>query len=181
MELDFLRALQGLRSEPLDKIILFLTSLGDGGFLWILTSVLLMVVPVVGCESKENREKRGKTGLSMLISLVITAIIVNIILKNSVQRLRPFQVDSSIVPLITPGEYSFPSGHTASSFAASTCIFLRYKKIGIVAMLLAAIIAFTRLYLFVHFPTDVLAGMLVGILCAILVSTFIKKKEGGRT
>ena len=179
MELEFLHALQELRSDLLDKIVLFLTSLGNGGFLWILISVLLMVVPAIGKESKEDKEKRRKTGICMFLSLAITAIIVNVILKNSVQRLRPFQVDSSIIPLITPGEYSFPSGHSASSFAAATCILLRHRKFGIFAMLFAGVIAFTRLYLFVHFPTDVLAGMLVGTLCAVGVCACIKKKEGG--
>lgn len=177
MELDFLHALQNLRSEWLDTIVLHLTDLGDGGFIWIVTSILMTVLPALGKETRESRKKRGKTGVCMIISLIITVVIVNIVLKHSVQRLRPFQVDRSIVPLITPSDYSFPSGHTASSFAASTSILLQYRKWGIAAIVLAGVIAFTRLYLFVHFPTDVLVGMLIGIAVAVGVSAFMKKKD----
>ena len=113
----------------------------------------------------------------MLLTMLMCLILGNGVIKNLVARPRPFQAfDREIVLLIPPpGEYSFPSGHTLHSFAAAVTIFLHNKKAGVAALLLAALIAFSRLYFFVHFPTDVLAGMVLGTLAALLVYALAKK------
>ena len=80
-----------------------------------------------------------------------------------------------------PKDYSFPSGHTQASFAAATALFTGNKKAGICAYVLAALIAFSRLYLYVHFPTDVLAGVVIGICCGLLsayVFDCVKRNRG---
>ena len=175
MDFEILHALQGIRTELLDSIMLALTTLGDGGVLWITTGVLLLAIPAVGKEQAEHVRMRRTMGICILLSLLLNLICGNLIIKNIVKRPRPYQVDTSVIPLIFPSEYSFPSGHTSSSFAAACAIFLHNKKAGIAAFVVAAVIAFTRLYLFVHYPTDVLGGMILGIICAIIVNYGVKK------
>lgn len=176
-EFDILHAIQSIRSDVLDSIMLFITRLGDAGVVWIIMGILLLAIPAVGRESKEHLKERRMAGLMLLLSMLLTLLCVNIALKNIVQRLRPFQVDTSVTPLIFPGETSFPSGHTAHGFTAATAIFLYRKKAGIAAYILASVIAFSRMYLFVHFPTDILGGTVAGILCALVVNYCFKKKK----
>ena len=114
-------------------------------------------------------------------ALLGSLIINNHIIKNLVQRPRPFVTFTDIQILIpTPSEFSFPSGHTASSFAAAA-VFYRFlpKQLGIPAVVLAGLIGFSRLYVGVHYPTDVLAGMLMGVLLSYMaefVVNFCGKK-----
>lgn len=181
MELEILHALQGIRSGLLDSIMLAITTLGDAGILWILTGVLLLAVPAVRDEKVEHVKMRRIMGACILLAITLNFICSNLIIKNIVQRARPYQVDPSVIPLVYPSEYSFPSGHTSSSFAAACSIFFRHKKAGIVALVLAAMIAFTRLYLFVHFPTDILGGIVFGIIWAVVakicVDKYMEKKQ----
>lgn len=145
---------ENLRTEFLNSFMAFVTSLGEAGMIWIITAIILITV-------KPFR----KIGLAMLVALFIMQITGNMLLKPWVGRKRPFQVcPGAPVVISPPGGYSFPSGHTYSSFAAATVLFLGNKRLGIPAVLLAAMIGFSRLYLYVHFPTDVLAGMILGIL-----------------
>ena len=109
--------------------------------------------------------------------MAISYLIGNLILKNLFARQRPFSRVEDIVLLIAePSEFSFPSGHTLSSFTAATVIFLHSKKAGICAFLLAIAIAFSRMYLFVHYPSDIIAGMLLGIIVAISVVAISNKR-----
>ena len=165
MEFEILHGIQALRSDLLDQIMIFITKLGDAGLFWIGLGLVLAIIP-----------KTRKCGLSVLGAMALTFILGNLILKNLVARPRPFTVDAS-VPLIIPqpGEFSFPSGHTMNGFAAATTIFLYYHKAGIVALLLAASIAFSRMYLFVHYPTDILGGIIVGVFDAWLIYTLVNK------
>ena len=106
-----------------------------------------------------------KLGLVVTAALVLEAIPCNLILKPLVARARPFTVNPAVELLITkPTDFSFPSGHTSASFAVVSALFFRKERLWIPAGILAALIAFSRLYLYVHYPTDVLAGALVGIL-----------------
>ena len=148
-----------IRNSVLDVIVPFYTSLGEDGIIWIVVGVA-MLIP----------KKTRKCGATVLLTMAICYVVGNIGIKNLIQRPRPCSLDPAVQLLIAiPKEYSFPSGHTLHSFAAATSIFLQYRKPGIAALVLASVIAFSRMYLFVHFPTDILGGMILGIGMAILV------------
>ena len=101
--------------------------------------------------------------------MTVTLLFGELTLKNIICRLRPCNVFTDFPMLIArPTSYSFPSGHTSSSFAAALILTLRHKKIGWLAYIPAVLIAFSRIFLFVHYPTDVLAGILLGTLAALL-------------
>ena len=108
----------------------------------------------------------------MLGAMLLGLLIGEVTIKNIVCRPRPFQELSRDIQLLIPppSGWSFPSGHSCASFAAATAIFLRDKRWGTGALLLAALIAFSRVFLFVHYPTDVLAGSALGVACALVSS-----------
>ncbi len=147
-----------LRCPFLDVLMPLITHLGDAGILWILLAVLFFCIP-----------KYRKTGLSMALSLAMGLLLCNILLKPLVARPRPFDYQlvhfQKTIPLLisAPTDFSFPSGHTIASFEAATAICLRHKKWGFAAYIPAGLIAFSRLYLYVHYPTDVLASVVLGI------------------
>lgn len=152
MEFKILYLINTLHTPILDKIMVLLTNLGDAGIIWILIALVLLF-----------RRSTRKCGILMLVSMVLGLIIGNVVLKNLIQRSRPCWIDTNILLLIpNPTDYSFPSGHTLASFEAAIMIFLHNKKWGILAMMLAVLIAFSRMYLFVHFPTDILGGIVIG-------------------
>lgn len=183
-EFELLYAIQGIHSKLLDNLMIFITKLGDVGFIWLLISIVLIFISMI-LEYKSKKEKLTTNydkilklrymGLTMIIALILEVFTVNICLKNIVNRPRPFQVDESINMLITASGSSFPSGHTGSSFAAAVSVFLYNKKAGIAALVLASLIGFSRMYLFVHFPTDVIGGVVVGIICAFLARKILSK------
>lgn len=166
MELQFLDFLQTIHTPLLDKILAFITSLGNAGIIWIVLAVVLLILP-----------KTRKTGIIVAAALLMDLILCNLILKNLVARVRPYDVNTAIAILIKkPLDFSFPSGHTAASFAAMTALFLaKMKKAWIAALVLAVLIAFSRLYFYVHYPTDVLGGAVVGILSGIIGYTIVEK------
>ena len=144
-----------VRGPVLDTIMQFITSLGDGGFLAIAACLVLLLVP-----------RWRKVGLTASLSLALDYVFLNLILKNIVARVRPYVLLEGL-QLITrePSDYSFPSGHTFSSFAAATAISRSVKFYGRMAVfLLAFCIGFSRVYLFVHYPCDVIAGVVLGII-----------------
>ncbi len=144
-----------IRNPILTPMMKVITALGDGGIFWILVAILCL------CMGKTRRA--GATiGLALLFSLIVN----NGILKNAVARIRPYEVVEGLQCLVGRAvDFSFPSGHSGSSFAAATVIaYLFPKKYGIPAVVLAALIAFSRVYVGIHYPTDVLVGILDGIL-----------------
>ena len=159
-----------IRNDFLTPIFKFITSLGDEGYLWIAIAILLVCI-------KGYR----KVGISVGVSLLGSLVFNNMLIKNLVARPRPYRVLENLTILIKePGEYSFPSGHTASSFAAAVVLFMLLpRKYGVPAMIMAFLIGISRLYVGVHYPTDVMAGMVMGTLLAIgavkLVSFFNEK------
>ena len=159
-----------LKCGFLDFLMPLITLLGDAGIFWILCSVVLILIP-----------KTRKTGLAMGISLLIGLLVCNVTLKPLVARMRPYVyqrdiLHNNIVLLVEALEdYSFPSGHTIASFEAATALLIGNKKLGIPAMILAVLIAFSRLYLYVHYPTDVIVSIVLGIGIAFL-GTFLVKK-----
>ena len=161
-ELDLLHWFQSIHNSVLDFLVPKITFLGNAGWFWIVVVLLLLILPF-------NR----KIGVQALVSLILTVIVCNIILKPSIMRCRPCWLEPEVQLLVkVPHDFSFPSGHSNASFAVATAIFTRNKKLGIPALVLAALIAISRLYVFVHWPTDVLAGTCVGI-CGGIVSYFI--------
>ena len=158
-----LRWLMETFSHPvLDKIMIFVSSLGNKGIIWIAIGILFLLLGV------KNKKWRTR-GLLVLFSLAANLLVCNTVLKPLVDRTRPYYV-LEYTPLIPPvGDPSFPSGHTSASFAAATAIYCINKKWGIAAYLLAAVMGFSRLYLGVHFPTDVLFGAVVGMVAAKIV------------
>lgn len=168
MELRFLDFLQTIHTPLLDKILAFITSLGNAGIIWIVLAVVLLILP-----------KTRKTGIIVVAALLMDLVLCNLILKNLVARVRPYDVNTAIAILIKkPLDFSFPSGHTAASFAAMTALFLaKMKKAWIAALVLAVLIAFSRLYFYVHYPTDVLGGAVVGILSGIIGYTIVEKLD----
>lgn len=150
--LDFIQTY--LRCDLLDLAMPLITRLGDKGILWICCSLVLFVFP-----------KTRKTGAAMAVSLGLEALCCNVILKPFVARVRPCDVNPAIQLLIPhPEGYSFPSGHTGASFAAASALAFGGSRWGLPAFVLAALIGFSRLYLYVHYPTDVMAGALLGIM-----------------
>lgn len=145
-----------LRGDVLDPVMTVLSLMGNGGAVWIATAVLLLFF-----------RKTRRAGVAMLLALAAGYVIGNLCIKELVMRPRPFVTHSDLTALLDPGDpWSFPSGHALSSFAAATALWCFHKKAGALALVLAAFIAFSRLYASVHYPTDVLAGMLIGIALA---------------
>lgn len=170
MELEILHAIQGMHQEWLNPVMIFLSAIGEMGLVWIIISMILACVPGT-----------RKCGLSMMAAMALSFLLGNCLLKNIIARPRPFSVDTSVIMLVPyPSEYSFPSGHTLNGFTAAVTIFLYYRKAGIAAIFLAAAIAFSRMYLFVHYPTDILGGMVLGILDACLVYFLMNKRKDCR-
>lgn len=154
-----------LRCGFLDGFFKFVTSLGEVGAIWI----------VLGLSFLPFRKYR-RLGVTVLLGLLCGLVIGNLFLKNVIARERPFLVNQAVELIIkTPSEYSFPSGHTLSSTIAATCILLRDRRMGIPACILAALIAFSRLYLYVHFPTDILGGAALGVAIAFGVTWLCRK------
>ena len=159
---------QYVRDDFLTPFMKIITTLGNAGFVWIVLAILLLAV-----------KKYRRLGISCFYALFLSLFINNIFLKNFVRRSRPFDVISQLVPLIAkPTDYSFPSGHTACSFAVGFLLFRKLpKKYGIPVLLLAVLISFSRLYVGVHYPTDVLAGMISGICISFLAEKTADRAE----
>jgi len=167
-EFSFLYFLQDIHTPLLDSIMLFFTKMGDYCLPWLAAAVIMLFF-----------KKTRKCGIAIILSLLLKELIGNLLLKNLVARNRPCWIDTAVPLLISsPSSFSFPSGHTFDGFAASVSILLYHKKLGIAAVIWAAITAFSRMYLFVHFPTDVLASVVLGSLVAVAVHKIIEKYAG---
>lgn len=156
-----------VRQDFLSPVVKFITHLGDAGWCWILLAVILLIV-----------KKTRKIGLVTAVSLLSSYVVNNLILKNLVARVRPYEAVDGLQRIIeAQSDFSFPSGHSASSFAAAVVIFMLCpRKYGVPALVLAFLIALSRLYVGVHYPTDVLTGVISGTVIAVIVCTVYKKK-----
>lgn len=159
-----------LRFEWLNGPFVFISHLGDHGLFWIVLCLLLLI-------PKRTR----KMGICGLAALLIGALITNVSLKNIVARIRPYEQFPDIVLLLErQTDFSFPSGHSCSSFAAAAALYWsagdeKLRRIGIASLVLASLIAWSRLYVGVHFPTDVAAGILIGLFCGWIVKVVCEK------
>ena len=146
-----------LQSDFLDTVMPIITLFGEGGIFWIAWAVILLIIP-----------KTRKIGLSMIIALLLGLLVCNLTLKPLVARVRPYDLQEQdfgvyINLLINrQSDFSFPSGHTIASFEAAVVLLKYSKKMGIPALILAILVSFSRLYLYVHYPTDVLVSVVLG-------------------
>ncbi|MPN20151.1 hypothetical protein SDC9_167528 [bioreactor metagenome] len=166
VELEILDLIQIYLKNPImDIVMVFITSLADSGWIWIITAVLLLYF-----------NKTRHIGIAMMVAIILEVVICNLFLKPVIARPRPFVNMSDINLLIEwPKDYSFPSGHAAVSFAGAVTL-IRYKsKLALPAMILAVLISFSRMYLYVHYPSDILVGAVIGSACAILSVNSVKK------
>lgn len=146
-----------IRHDWMDWFWKGITHLGDFGIFWILLTIVLLIP-----------KKTRKAGLASALALIIGTLITNVAIKNVVARIRPYEVIQELELMIEKQkDFSFLSGHTCASFASAFAIYrckeVFPKKWRIAAMVLATLIALSRLYVGVHYPTDVLGGLIVGL------------------
>ena len=153
-----------MRCEFWDAVMKILSYLGEAGAVWIILGIVLLFF-----------RKTRVAGIAVLASVALCFISGELIIKNIVARPRPFQEHQIVMNIRPPHGFSFPSAHSSLSFSAATCLTVYFRKFGIPALVLAALIAFSRLYNFVHYPSDVICGIILGILCALFVCWAIRK------
>lgn len=163
-EINLLNNLGKIHNPFLDKIMQAMSFLGSGGLIFILIGTFLLM-------RKEDR----KLGFTIAFSLLLCGIIGNGILKPLIARTRPYIAYNIPIIVKPPTGYSFPSGHTYSAFAAAIAVYKYKKNFGIFLFLFAILMGFSRMYLFVHYPTDVLAGAVLGIVIGNLSYNIIDK------
>ena len=150
-----------LTSPTLNFLMPKITALGNGGLVWVLVALTLIAT-----------KRYRRDGFILIVGLMIGVVVGNVFLKNLIARPRPCWIDHSITLSISnPTDYSFPSGHTLSSVIAATVLTMSNKRLGYIAIPMAFLISFSRLYLYVHFPSDVLGASIIGLIIGI--STYI--------
>lgn len=180
---------QALNADWLTPIMKVITAFGEYGIFWILVCLVLL-----------SFKKTRRIGIICTLSLALTFILCNGVIKPLVDRERPFESFSAVQPFLPhPGDASFPSGHTANAMGPAWGMFMgsrdRYAPMGwqgtgvpantmhkwsIAAIVLALLIGLSRMYLGMHYPSDVLAALLVGMLAATVVCKSIGKYESNR-
>ena len=159
--LDWIQA--NLRNPVMDALMPAVTALGSSGLIWIVLAGILILIP-----------KYRKVGTAVMAGLVLEIVCCNLVLKPLVARIRPCDVNTAVRLLIAwPDDFSFPSGHTGASFAAVAALYASRSKLWIPSLILAVLIAFSRLYLYVHYPSDVLAGVVIGIMAGWIGSKLV--------
>ena len=162
-DLPILDWIQANMANPfLDMIMPWITILGDAGIFWMSVAGVLAIT-----------KKYRKIGFGMAIAMALGLLVCNVTLKPLVARIRPYDFQEALGVTINllidkQHDFSFPSGHTIASFEACTVILLGSRKLGIPATLLAILIAFSRLYLYVHYPTDVIVSVILGTIFGII-------------
>lgn len=168
-DLSILHAIQGAASPAMDTLMVGFTTLGEFGALWAIVGAIMIAL-----------NKHRTFGIAIFVAIALAFVIGDIGLKNVIERPRPFLVDpvltTSLISL--PDSFSCPSGHSSTSFAAATVICLAplaHRWLKPVAVGTACIIGFSRLYLCVHNPTDVLFGAVLGIACGVAAVAIVRK------
>lgn len=150
------------QNRTFDKMMPIITMMGNLGVIWFVISSLMLL-----------KVEYRIIGIGVILAVALTTIIGEGIIKHIVRRSRPFQDKEEKLLINKPITYSFPSGHTASSFAALAVFLQMNGKLGLIVSPIATLIAFSRVYLKVHYPTDVIFGMLLGFTCGITVVSFL--------
>ena len=169
--LQFCHTLAETAGGIFGPIMELLAFIGDNGYFSFALALILLLFP-----------KTRKCGVCMILAVGVGALFTNVAIKNIVARPRPYAsgVEAfnewwQFAGAHLESEFSFPSGHTASSFAAAIGLFIYHKKLGIAALIWATLVAFSRLYMYVHYPTDILAGIVMGIICAAIGMVLVNK------
>lgn len=165
--LDFIA--ENLKCGFLDTVMPIITKLGDAGIFWIVIALILLIT-----------KKYRKIGAMMGVALILGLVFGNLTLKPLVARIRPYDMPGAMFSaneLLVEAlhDKSFPSGHTLCCFEGATVLMLNNKRFGIPALIIAILVAFSRLYLYVHYPTDVLAGIVMGVLFGIVATFGVNK------
>ena len=157
-----------LRAGFLTPVMKIITHLGDKGIFWILLTLALLIL-----------RKTRPLGVVCAVSMVIGLIVTNLIIKNWVARIRPYELIQGLECIVGKADdFSFPSGHTTNSLACAWVLFRRApRKWGVAALVLAILISLSRLYVGIHYPTDVLGGAVIGICSACLALWLVPKLE----
>ena len=159
--LDFIQTI--LKSPLMDRIMVLFTTLGNEGIIYYIILVLLLL-----------NKKTRKLGVILGISMLLNHILSNMILKPLFARTRPFDVNTAVEIIIKkPSSYSFPSGHTAQAFTTAFAFLFAKSKLTKPMLVFACIMAFTRLYLYVHYPTDILGGIVCGLMSSYIGYTIV--------
>ena len=150
---------ENLRLDALTPFMKAITVLGNAGVFWLILTALMLFIP-----------KTRRAAFASAVAMVFVFITCNLITKNLVNRIRPYEVVEGLERLVAkPVDASFPSGHTAISFGSAVALFFYLnRKFGIGLLVLASVIAWSRLYVGVHYPTDVLGGLVFGIVMGVL-------------
>lgn len=160
--LDFIH--NTLSNSVMDLIMVCITYSIEYGAIAILVFIVMMCI-----------KKMRKTGFAVIGATLSVLLFGELILKHIVCRPRPFVINGAIELIIkAPSGFSFPSSHTATCFAMATAIYLFHKRLGIIAYIYAALVAFSRMYLYVHYPSDVIGGIALGIGCGIGTVALVK-------
>lgn len=159
---------QSWHNAVTDAVFPVITYLGENGIFWIAVSLVLVCI-----------KKTRRCGICMLIALALGFVSGELILKNIICRPRPFVSFPNYTTLLisAPSGWSCPSGHSCSSFAVAAALFIHNKRLGTPALILSALIAFSRVFLFVHWPSDVLLGAALGVISAIAVCIVAKRLQ----
>lgn len=164
LDTDVLWWIQDHLASPLMDIVMpAVTRLGDAGAIWLIIGLILLL-----------RKTTRIWGITMLASLVLCFVGGNLLLKPLIARLRPCHIQELPLLIAVPSDFSFPSGHTMTSFAAAAVLHFYHKTWGKAALILATLIAFSRLYLLVHYPSDVAAGLALGLVMAWLARLVVE-------
>ena len=157
-----------LRFDALNPFMIQFTKLGEFGIIWIIITILLLIP-----------KKSRRAGLCSALALIASLCVTNFFLKNYVARVRPYEVVEGLNSLIGPvGEWSFPSGHASSGFAAATAIYKsRPRRVGVPCIILAVLMCWSRLYIGVHYPSDVICGAIIGALLGLIMFWIFGEKD----
>ena len=159
--LDWIQA--NLRNPVLDLLMPAITTLGNSGLIWIALAAILILIP-----------KYRKVGWAVMAGLVLEVVCCNLVLKLLVARIRPCDVNTAVQLLVSrPDDFSFPSGHTGASFATVSALYASKSRLWRPSLILAVLIAFSRLYLYVHYPSDILAGVVIGIMAGWIATKLV--------
>lgn len=161
---------ENIRNPYLDPIFKAITHMGDGGIIWIVLTLIMLCF-----------KKTRYAGICSGIALLGVFFFNNQLLKKLFNRTRPYETINDLICIVSPAvDASFPSGHTCTGFAFVAATYgLVQKKYSYFLLLLASLIAFSRLYVGIHYPTDVLGGVVVGILIGLLAKQITKRKKKG--